>query len=140
MVAMEETSFTADLIWLFEAIGLYLGSYWNHLESFKEILMPGYSTSRGSDLIGLGYVLGMGVLKSLLVQCAVKVKIHWHRETAMVLEFSTPQTCLAGLIKHRLQHCIPEFLIQWWRGPSSTVSGNVLLLWPDYHHLAEDHL
>lgn len=35
MVAMEETSFTADLIWLFEAIGLYLGSYWNHLESFK---------------------------------------------------------------------------------------------------------
>ena len=35
MVAMEETSFTADLIWLFEATGLYLGSYWNHLESFK---------------------------------------------------------------------------------------------------------
>lgn len=35
MVAVEEASCTADLIWLFEAIVLYLGSYWNHLESFK---------------------------------------------------------------------------------------------------------
>lgn len=35
MVAMEETGCTADLIWLFKAIVLYLGSYWNHLESFK---------------------------------------------------------------------------------------------------------